>query len=97
MRYIYMVETKTFYVDGYGTDHQVADLGTLPHVFTSFREGVEMMQLKRRLHTKDYHETLTKNYGHKDLDTANCYDRFETRDERTGSRTIVSLYKVVIS
>ena len=56
-----------------------------------------MMQIKRRLHTKDYHETITKNYGHKDLDTVNCYDRFETRDERTGTRTIVSLYKVAIS
>lgn len=95
MATIYLVETKTFYTSNNGDEHQLADLGTLPHLFTSFKRAVKQMEICRKVHTDIFDETIVKNYRADEITDQNCYDRFETRHNVTGSRTIVSLYKAI--
>lgn len=93
MASIYLVETKTFYTTNDGYERQLSDLGTLPHLFTSFKRAVKQMEICRKVHTEIFNETIVKNYRADEITDQNCYDRFETRHNVTGSRTIVSLYK----
>ena len=95
MATIYLVETKTFYTTNAGYEHQLADMGTLPHLFTSFKRAVKQMEICRKVHTEIFDETIVKNYRADEITDQNCYDRFETRHNVTGSRTIVSLYKAI--
>lgn len=95
MATIYLVETKTFYTSNNGDEHQLADLGTLPHLFTSFKRAVKQMEICRKVHTEIFDETIVKNYRADEITDQNCYDRFETRHNDTGARTIVSLYKAI--
>lgn len=93
MATIYLVETKTFYTTHDGFEYQSTDLGSLPHLFTSFKRAVKQMDICRYAHTEIFNETIVKNYKADEISDPNCYDRFETRHNVTGSRTIVSLYK----
>lgn len=93
MATIYLVETKTFYTGSDGNDYQLADLGTLPKLFTSFKRAVSQMNVCRKVHTEIFNETIVKNYRADEITDTACYDRFETRHNVTNSRTIVSLYK----
>lgn len=93
MATIYLVETKTFYISNNGYEHQLSDLGSLPLLFTSFKRAVKQMEICRKVHTEIFNETIVKNYKADEITDQNCYDRFETFDNTTGSRTIVSLYK----
>lgn len=93
MARIYLVETKTFYTNHDGYEHQLSDLGSLPYLFTSFKRAVKQMEICRKVHTEIFNETIVKNYRADEITDQNCYDRFETRHNVTGSRTIVSLYK----
>lgn len=93
MATIYLVETKTFYTSNNGYEHQLADLGKLPYLFTSFKRAVSQMNACRKVHTEIFNETIVKNYRADEITDPNCYDRFETRHNVTNSRTIVSLYK----
>jgi hypothetical protein len=93
MATIYLVETKTFYTGSDNYEYQIADLGTLPHLFTSFQRAVKQMEICRKVHTQIFDETIVRNYRADEITDQNCYDRFETRHNTTGSRTIVSLYK----
>lgn len=94
MATIYLVETKTFYTTNDGYECQLADLGSLPHLFTSFKRAVKQMEICRKVHTEIFDETIVKNYRADEITDNNCYDRFETRHNVTNSHTIVSLYKV---
>lgn len=93
MATIYLVETKTFYKGSDGCEYQLADLGTLPHLFTSMNTAAKHMEICRELHTGIFNETIVKDYQPNEITDEECYDRFETRHNITGSRTIVSLYK----
>lgn len=93
MATIYLVETKTFYTGSDNYEYQLADLGILPHLFTSFKRAVKQMEICRQVRTEIFNETIVKNYRADEIPDANCYDRFETCDNTTGSRRIVSLYK----
>lgn len=93
MASIYLIETKTFYTGSDGFDYQLADLGTLPVLFTSFKRAVKQMDICRKTRTEIFNETIVKNYRADEITDPNCYDRFETRHNGTDSRTIVSLYK----
>lgn len=94
MATIYLVETKTFYTGSDGYEYQLADMGSLPHLLTSFKRAVKQMEICRNVHTEIFNETIVKNYRADEITDQNCYDRFETRHNVTNSRTIVSLYKV---
>lgn len=93
MATIYLVETKTFYTGSDNFEYQLADLGNLPQLFTSFKRAVNQMNICRKVHTEIFNETIVKNYRADEITDQNCYDRFETRHNVTNSRTIVSLYK----
>ena len=93
MARIFLIETKTFYTGSDGNEYQLADLGTLPYLFTSFRRAVQQMNICRKVHTEIFNETIVKEYSIGEINDENCYDRFETRHNVTNSRTIVSLYK----
>ena len=93
MATIYLVETKTFYTGSNGNEYQLADLGSLPILFTSIKRAAKQMEICRQVHTEIFNETIVKDYKFYELTEPNLYDRFETRHNVTNSRTIVSLYK----
>lgn len=90
---IYLVETKTFYTRYDGFEYQLDDVGHLPMLFTSLKKGMSQMNSCRKVHTEIFNETIIKNYRPDEIKDDDCLDRFETRHNITGSRTIVSLYK----
>ena len=93
MATIYLVETITFHTGSDNIEYPLADLGTLPILFTSLKKAVNQMKVCRKVHTEIFNETIVKNYRADEITDQNCYDRFETRHNVTNSRTIVSLYK----
>lgn len=93
MDYIYMIEKKSFFKDAQGIDYQVADLGTLPMPYKNFKKAVMAMQGMRNRYINLFGETMVKEYTAEDITEAYLYDRFETLNPTTGTRTIVSLYK----
>ena len=95
MAIIYLVETKTFYTTSNGNDTQMADLGTLPLVYTSLKRARHQMEICREVHSEIFNETIEKNYLPDEITDQDCLDRFETRHNVTGMRTIVSLYKIM--
>ena len=90
---IYLVETKTFYTRYDGFEYQLDDIGDLPMLFTSLQKGLLQMDSCRKVHTEIFNETIVKNYRADEITDKDCLERFETRHNITGSRTVVSLYK----
>ena len=97
MKYIYAIETKSFFKNANGIDYQVADLGTLPMLFGNFKKAVMMMQRKRDTHTQLFGEILTKDYTADELTEPFVMDKFETVGPTDGTRTIVTLYKIIMN
>ena len=93
MATIYLIETKTFYIGCGGWEYQLADMGSLPYLFTSMNAAAKQMEICRKVHTEIFNETIVKDYQPSEITDEECYDRFETRHNITKSRTIVSLYK----
>lgn len=54
MTKIYYVETKSYWQDEYGTDHQIADGGDMPIIYTSKKKAIERAKLKEQLNIEIY-------------------------------------------
>ena len=94
MAKIYLIETKEFSSTYNGLEVQDTDMGKLPYLFTSFKRARQQMKICRQVHTEMFDETIVKDYRLDEIPDENCHDRFETRHNVTGARTIVSLYEV---
>ena len=96
MRKAYYIENKTFVDDGRGHDIMCADLGTMPVIATSKKQGekryLKMIETYNNL--LDY-ET-SKEYTPEEIGVGNCMARTDLRHKTLGHRTIISLYQIWI-
>lgn len=96
MKKAYYIESKTFYEDGAGRHIMAADLGSMPIIATSKKQG------ERRYHSwiETYNNLLNyeteKEYTTEEIGVRNCMARTELRHKTLGNKTIVSLYQIWI-
>ena len=96
MRKAYYIENKTFVNDGSGYDIMCADLGSMPIIATSLKQG------ERRYHKaiETYNNLLgyetEKEYTLEEIGIGNCMARTDLRQKTLGNRTIISLYQIWI-
>ena len=96
MRKAYYIENKTFVDDGRGHDIMCADLGTMPVIETSMKQGknryIKMIETYNNLLN---YETY-KEYTPEEIENGNCIAMTELRHKSLGHRTIISLYQIWI-
>ena len=96
MRKAYYIENKTFVDDGRGHDIMCADLGTMPVIETSIKQGknryIKMIETYNNLLN---YET-EKEYTSEEIGVGNCIARTDLRHKSLGHRTIISLYQIWI-
>ena len=96
MRKAYYIENKTFIDDGRGHDIMCADLGTMPVIETSMKQGknryIKMIETYNNLLN---YETY-KEYTPDEIENGNCIAMTELRHKSLGHRTIISLYQIWI-
>ena len=96
MRKAYYIENKTFIDDGRGHDIMCADMGTMPVIATSKKQG-EKRYLKM---IETYNNLLNyetyKEYTPDEIENGNCIAMTELRHKSLGHRTIISLYQIWI-
>ena len=96
MRKAYYIENKTFVDNGMGQEIMCADLGTMPVIETSMKQGEK--RYKKMLET--YNNLLdyetNKEYTPEEIGVGNCIARTELRHKTLGHRTIISLYQIWI-
>ena len=96
MRKAYYIENKTFIDDGRGHDIMCADLGTMPVIETSMKQGknryIKMIETYNNLLN---YETY-KEYTPEEIENGNCIAMTELRHKSLGHRTIISLYQIWI-
>lgn len=93
MKKIFVIEQKSFFKDSLGIEYQVADCGSLPAVYTSFRRAVEAMARLQELKQSLYGDRVIGVWKGDDLNDARIMDRFETFSDKTGLRSVVTLYE----
>ena len=96
MRKAYYIENKTFIDDGRGHDIMCADLGKMPVIETSMKQGknryIKMIETYNNLLN---YETY-KEYTPDEIENGNCIAMTELRHKSLGHRTIISLYQIWI-
>lgn len=96
MRKAYYIEQKTFITDGNGNNIMAADLGSMPAIATSLKQG------EKRYHRmiETYNNLLSyeteKEYTLEEIGTGNCMARTDLRHKSLGFKTIISLYQIWI-
>lgn len=96
MRKAYYIENKTFVDDGRGHDIMCADMGTMPVIATSKKQGekryLKMIETYNNLLNYETH----KEYTPEEIENGNCIAMTELRHKSLGHRTIISLYQIWI-
>lgn len=94
MRKAYYIECKTFVDSGNGFDMMCADLGTMPVIATSKKQG-EKRYLKM---IETYNNLLgyetKKECTPEEIGVGNCMARTELQHKTLGHRTIISMYQI---
>lgn len=96
MRKAYYIESKTFITDANGNNIMAADLGQMPVIATSKKQG------EKRYHRmiETYNNLLSyeteKEHTLEEIGTGNCMARTDLRHKSLGNKTIISLYQIWI-
>lgn len=94
MKTFYAIEKKSFYYVLSGTECQIADLGSIPALFTSLKKAKEYMSSMNNLYVKKLNQQLVQVYDSNECDDCRVIDRVEYLCPKTNVRTCVTLYKV---
>lgn len=96
MRKAYYIESKTFIEDGNGHHFMVADLGTMPIIATSQKQGTKRYQRAIETYNNLLNYETEKEYTPEEIGIGNCMARTDLRHKTLGNKTIVSLYQIWI-
>lgn len=94
MKEVFVIESKSYYTDLRGVEHQVIDDGHLPVITMSFRKSVQLMAKIKETRTRIFGDTITFEWDGLDVYDARVMDRFDTLNPKTNIRSVVTLYKV---
>ncbi len=96
MRKAYYIECKTFVKDGMGHEIMCADLGTMPTIATSMKQGekryLKMIETYNNLLGYETEKECTP----EEIGVGNCMAQTELRHTTLGHRTVISLYQIWI-
>lgn len=96
MRKAYYIECKTFVDDGRGHDIMCADLGTMPVIATSKKQGEKRFMKMIETYNNLLNYETYKEYTPEEIGVGNCMTRKDLRHKTLGHRTIISLYQIWI-
>ncbi len=92
MMKVYVILSKSFYQDARGIDYQIADYGEVPCVFTSLARAKKSMDRHKDTRINMFNERIISDYPNGRESAPFLVQEFTTMDDKTGVRTIVSLY-----
>ena len=96
MRKAYYIECKTFVEDGAGHDIMCADLGTMPVIATSKKQGEKRYQKMIETYNNLLNYETDKEHTPDEIGVGCCLARTDLRHKTLGHRTIISLYQIWI-
>lgn len=96
MRKAYYIENKTFVDDSRGHDIMCADLGTMPVIATSKKQGEKRYLKMIETYNNLLNYETSKEFTPEEIGEGNCLARTELRHKTLGHRTIISLYEIWI-
>ena len=96
MRKAYYIENKTFIDDGHGNNMMAADMGTMPIIATSQKQGYKryLKAIETYINLLNYERV--KEPTLEEIGVGNCMARTELRHKTLGHKTIISLYQIWI-
>ena len=96
MRKAYYIEEKTFYDNGNGHHVMAADLGTMPIIATSQKQGEKRYHKAIETYNNLLNYETEKEYTPEEIGIGNCMARTVLREKTLGNKTIISLYQIWI-
>lgn len=92
----YYIEGKAYWKDAYGTDHQVADGGELPIIYSSRKNAAKRVKNMIKVYTGMMGYTVTvSDKNHPDA-TGSCIYACSLRKENPEVRLEVRVYEITI-
>ena len=96
MRKAYYIECKTFVDSGYGFNIMAADMGTMPVIATSMKQGEKRYRKMIETYNNLLNYETSKEYTPDEIGVGFCLARTDLRHKTLGNRTIISLYQIWI-
>lgn len=96
MRKAYYIESKTFVSSGDGYYIMCSDLGTMPVIATSLKQGEKRYLRMIETYNNLLNYETTKEYTPDELGIGNCLAKTELHHKKLDNITIVSLYQIWI-
>lgn len=93
MQRIYLITNKSFYDDTEGVNHQVADYGSLPQVYSSLKKAKKSMMSIKEMYVSQFHYEITKEYPEGREDKPYLVEEYEMVNPISRMRTIMSLWR----
>ena len=96
MRKAYYIENKTFWDDGKGHYIQSSDLGSIPIIATSQKQGIKRYHRAIETYNNLLNYETEKEYTPEEIGEGCCMARTDLRHKTLGHKTIISLYQIWI-
>ena len=96
MQRVYLITNKSFYDDAEGVNHQVADYGCLPHVYSSLKKAKKSMMSTKEMYVSQFHYEITKDYPEGREGQPRLVEEYEMVNPISEMRTIISLWRELI-
>lgn len=93
MQRIYLITNKSFYRNSDGMDHQVADYGCLPQVYSSLKKAKKTMISTKEMYVGTFHYEISKEFPKGREDQSRLIEEYEMINPISGMRTIISLWR----
>lgn len=91
---LYYVESKTYFHDALNVEHQIADGGEMPNLFTSKKKAMDFAKRVEKFNIErfDYHTLIPDNEYPCKKD--NCLYAVRQTDKKTGMRIEIRVYSI---
>lgn len=93
MAKIYYVETKSYWLDELGTDHQIADGGDMPIISTNKKKAIERAKRMENRYIEDYGYQTTIPDSEYLCKKTNCLYAVRQEDKDRRMRHEIRVYK----
>ena len=92
MKQIYLITSKSFYTDAQSIEHQLADYGCLPAIFTSLKKAKDCYERTKKLRIEVFHEELKQENPKGRVDSPRLIAEFVTITPISHVRNVFSLW-----
>jgi hypothetical protein len=92
MKKVYLITCNSYYTDDQGIEHQVADYGYLPTLFTSYKKAHDSMERRKKMRVEVFNEEIKEEYPKGHGDDSRLLEEFVTISPITGIKTVFSLW-----